>query len=64
MQADAVKLDEVSEIEVGAEGIRVTWHNGERKFIRGEIGFELYQQWMELNGDGNEQQTSNATTGG
>jgi hypothetical protein len=41
-----INLEEVSNIELGAEGIRVTWRNGEKKFISGEIGFELYQQWI------------------
>jgi hypothetical protein len=44
---DAVKLEEVSEVEVGAEGVRVTLRNGERKFVGGEVGFELYQKWTE-----------------
>ena len=53
MQAEAIKFDEVSNIEIGAEGVRVTLHNGERKFIGGEIGFELYQKWIKHveNGD-------------
>lgn len=47
-----IKLEEVRDVELGAEGVRVTWRNGERKFIRGDVGFELYRSWMELrNGD-------------
>jgi hypothetical protein len=42
-----VKLEEVSKIEVGAEGVRVTLRNGERVFVGGEVGFELYRRWME-----------------
>jgi hypothetical protein len=53
MKAKAVedRLDEVSDIEAGAEGVRVTWQNGEKKFIGGEIGFELYRRWMERIGN-------------
>ena len=47
-----VKLDEVSEIEVGAEGVRVTFIDGERKFIEGDIGFELYRRWTEQRTNG------------
>jgi len=42
-----VKLEDVSEVEVGAEGVRVTLRNGERKFVGGDIGFDLYRRWME-----------------
>jgi len=55
MQAEAIKFHEVSDIEVGAEGVRVTWRNGERKFIGGEIGFELYQKWIRHVENGDEQ---------
>jgi hypothetical protein len=44
-----VELEEVAEIEVGAEGVRVTFKGGKRKFIEGETGFELYRRWMEAN---------------
>ena len=44
---EAIKLEEVSEVEVGAEGVRVTLRNGERKFVGGREGFELYRSWME-----------------
>lgn len=47
MEAETIKLEEVSDVEVGAEGVRVTWRNGERKFIRADIGFDLYRSWME-----------------
>ena len=50
---DGIKLEEVREIEVGGEGVRVTFVDGQRKFIEGEIGFELYRKWIEL-GDGDE----------
>ena len=45
---DGIKLEEVREIEVGGEGVRVTFVDGQRKFIEGEIGFELYRKWIEL----------------
>jgi hypothetical protein len=47
MEAETIKLEEVSDVELGAEGVRVTWRNGERKFIEGQIGFDLYRSWME-----------------
>ena len=47
-----VKLEEVKEVEAGAEGVRVTFVNGERKFIGGEIGFELYRKWIEQRNGG------------
>ena len=52
MGLEEVKLEEVKEIEKGAEGVRVTWRDGERKFIEGEIGFELYRKWMEQRNGG------------
>ena len=47
-----VKLEEVKEVEAGAEGVRVTFVNGERKFLGGEIGFELYRKWIEQRNGG------------
>ena len=47
MEAETIKLEEVNDIELGAEGVRVTWRNGKRKFIGGDIGFNLYRSWME-----------------
>jgi len=47
-----VKLEEVSEIEVGAEGVRVTLRNGERLFVGGEVGFDLYRRWKEWKQEG------------
>jgi hypothetical protein len=44
---DAIKLEEVSEVEVGAEGVRVTLRNGDRTFVGGEVGFELCRRWTE-----------------
>jgi hypothetical protein len=49
---DGIKLEEVREIEVGGEGVRVTFVDGQRKFIEGEIGFELYRKWIELRDGG------------
>ena len=46
------KLEEVSKIEVGGEGVRVTFVDGQRKFIGGKIGFELYRMWIELKDGG------------
>ena len=43
-----IKLEQVREIEVGGEGVRVTFVDGQRKFIEGEDGFELYRRWIEL----------------
>src|SRR5262249_11856833 len=45
---NGIKLEQVSEIEVGGEGVRVTFVDGQRKFIEGEGGFELYRKWIEL----------------
>lgn len=47
-----IKLEQVREIEVGGEGVRVTFVDGQRKFIEGEIGFELYRKWIELRDGG------------
>jgi hypothetical protein len=43
-----IKLEQVREIEVGGEGVRVTFVDGQRKFIAGKDGFELYRKWIEL----------------
>jgi len=40
-------VEKIEKIEVGAEGVRVTYKNGERKFIGGEDGFNLYRRWNE-----------------
>jgi len=45
---NGIKLEQVREIEVGGEGVRVTFVDGQRKFIEGEDGFELYRKWIEL----------------
>jgi hypothetical protein len=45
---DGIKLEQVREIEVGGEGVRVTLVDGQRKFIEGKDGFELYRKWIEL----------------
>ena len=47
VEAEAIKLDEIKDVEVGAEGVRVTFVNEERKFIGGEVGFKLYRRWRE-----------------
>ena len=47
-----IKLEQVREIEVGGEGVRVTFVDGQRKFIAGKDGFELYRKWIELRDGG------------
>jgi hypothetical protein len=47
-----VKFEEIEWVEVGAEGVRVTFLNGERRFVGGEVGFELYRKWTEGRLDG------------
>ena len=49
---DGIKLEQVSQIELGGEGVRVTFVDGQRKFVEGEIGFELYRKWIELRDGG------------
>jgi hypothetical protein len=44
---EKVGLDEVELIEKGELGVRVTFVDGERKFIEGEDGFSLYRIWKE-----------------
>jgi hypothetical protein len=44
---NGIKLEQVREIEVGGEGVRVTFVDGQRTFIEGKDGFELYRKWME-----------------
>jgi hypothetical protein len=45
---NGIKFEQVSEIEVGGEGVRVTFVDGQKKFIEGEDGFEFYRKWIEL----------------
>jgi len=45
---NGIKLVQVKEIEVGSEGVRVTFVDGQRRFVEGEIGFELYRKWIDL----------------
>jgi len=49
---NGIKLEQVLQIELGGEGVRVTFVDGQRKFIEGEIGFELYRKWLELKDGG------------
>jgi hypothetical protein len=49
---DGIKLEQVRKIEIGGEGVRVTFVDGQRKFVEGEIGFELYRKWIELRDGG------------
>ena len=37
---DGIKLEQVSQIELGGEGVRVTFVDGQRRFVEGEIGFD------------------------
>ena len=43
-----INLEEVAKIELGAEGVRITFLDSERIFVGGEIGFALYRKWLEL----------------
>jgi len=49
---DGIKLEQVSQIELGGEGVRVTFVDGQRRFVEGEIGFELYRKWIESGNGG------------
>lgn len=40
-------LEGVAEIEKGAEGVRVIFKDGNKKFVKGPEGFELWRRWME-----------------
>ena len=40
-----VDLQEVREIERGADAIRVTFKDGNRRFIEGEEGLEVWNSW-------------------
>ena len=42
-----VKLEEIKDVELGAEGVRVSFVGGERKFVEGTEGFDLYRRRME-----------------
>ena len=44
-QAEQTELDGIDGIEVGDEGVRVTYKTGEKKFIEKEEGFDLYLRW-------------------
>ena len=46
-EADRIDLEDVAEIEIGASGIRVTWKNGERKFIDGAVAERLLWRWRQ-----------------
>jgi len=48
-------LNEVTEIELGAEGVRIIFGDGSREFVEGEAAYEIYRRWLEA---GDEQQRS------
>jgi len=44
---NGIRLEQVREIEVCGEQVRVTFVDGQRKFVEGKDGFELYRRWKE-----------------
>jgi hypothetical protein len=40
-------LNEVTDIELGGEGVRITFWDGRREFVEGEAGYELYRRFKE-----------------
>jgi len=47
---EEIRLHEIERVEKGEEGVRLTLKNGERKFVGGDDGFNLYRKWMEHGG--------------
>lgn len=45
MRVRGIDLREVELVEAGAEGIRITFRNGDRKFVGGDDGLEVFEAW-------------------
>lgn len=43
-----IDLGLVERVEKGEAGVRVWYRNGDREFVDGERGFEIYQRWLEI----------------
>jgi hypothetical protein len=49
--AAKAELASIEGIEVGEEGVRVTYKGGERKFVGRDEGLRLYQRWTAYGGE-------------
>ena len=44
MWVNGINLDQIRKIEKGSDGVRVTWATGEKEFIEGQLGFDIWQE--------------------
>jgi hypothetical protein len=52
MITDRMRVDvtEIEFVEIGEEGVRITFKSGDRKFVGGDEGLKLHQRWKENGG--------------
>ena len=46
-EMEALDLNNVTNIEAGEIGVRVTYRGGAMEFVEGDIGHKLYHRWLE-----------------